>query len=38
LAAAATGNTVVAFFDQAGGAVAAGVLCDVVIARGYVKP
>lgn len=38
LAAAATGNTVVAFFDQASGAVAAGVLCDVVIARGYVKP
>jgi hypothetical protein len=38
LAAAASGNTVVAFFDQAGGAVSAGVLCDVVIARGYVKP
>lgn len=38
LAAAATGNTVVAFFDQAGGAVAAGALADVVIARGYVKP
>lgn len=38
LAAAATTNIVVAFFDQAGGAVAAGALADVVIARPYVKP
>lgn len=38
LAAAASTNVVVAFFDQAGGAVSAGVLADVVIARPYVKP
>jgi len=38
LAAAASTNVVVAFFDQAGGAVAAGALADVVIARPYVKP
>lgn len=38
LAAAASTNVVVAFFDQAGGAVAAGELADVVIARSYVKP
>jgi hypothetical protein len=37
LAAAASGNTVVAFFDQAGGAVTAGTLCDIVIANFYTK-
>jgi hypothetical protein len=37
LAAAAAGNVVVAFFDQAGAAVAAGALCDVCIANFYTK-
>lgn len=37
LAAAGTGDVVVAFFDQAGGAVLAGVLADVVIANSYVS-
>lgn len=37
LAAAASTNTVVAFFDQAGGAVSAGALADVVIANFYTK-
>ena len=37
LVAAASGNVVVAFFDQAGATVAAGALCDVVIANQYTK-
>lgn len=37
LAAAATGNVVVAFFDEAGKTVTAGALCDVVMANRYVK-
>ena len=37
LAAAASGNVVVAFFDQAGAAIAAGALCDVVTANRYTK-
>lgn len=37
LAAATSGDVVVAFFDQAGGAVTAGELADVVIANFYVK-
>ncbi|CAN5717178.1 hypothetical protein BH10PSE18_BH10PSE18_08270 [soil metagenome] len=38
LVAAASGGIVVAYFDQPGKAVAAGELCDVVIANFYVKP
>lgn len=37
LAAAASGNVVVAYYDQAGKAVAAGELCDVVWANAYTK-
>lgn len=37
LAAAVTGNIVVAYFDQAGGALAAGALADVCIAPFYTK-
>jgi hypothetical protein len=37
LVAAASGNTVVAFFDQPGAVIAAGALCDVVIANQYTK-
>ena len=37
LAAAAATNRVVAYFDQAGGAVTADALADVVIANSYVK-
>lgn len=37
LAAAATGNVVVAYFDQASGTLAAGAIADVVIANYYTK-
>lgn len=37
LAAAASGNVVVAHFDQAGGAISAGALADVVWANAYTK-
>lgn len=37
LAAASTGNIVVAYFDQAGGTLAAGDLADVCIANFYAK-
>lgn len=37
LAAAASGNIVVAHFDQAGAAISAGALCDVCIANFYTK-
>jgi hypothetical protein len=37
LAAAATTNLVVAFFDQAGATLSAGDLADVVIANSYIK-
>lgn len=38
LAAATTGTRVVAYFEDTAGAVAAGVLMDVVIADGYIVP
>lgn len=37
LAAASSGDIVVAFFDQAGAVISAGALCDVVIANSYTK-